>query len=94
MSAKKKKKKKPMSALRTNAIVLMQVHRRANASGQLLAAEADYLTVYGWTPLVILGPSGDEGPANVWWSKGGMTTQQSKAVAYQKSEDPMMQGPR
>jgi hypothetical protein len=65
-----------------------------DAGALLLAAEADYLLAHGWKPTSILGPSGDEGPAKVWWSRKNATLQQAKAVALQKLEDPYMLGER
>ena len=72
----------------------LKMNRADAALFALLVAESDYLTAHGWKPTSILGPSGDEGPAKVWWSKKGTTLQQAKAVALQKLEDPHMLGER
>lgn len=51
------------------------------AGGRLLAAEAEYLRAWGWSPLV---PSEPGGP--VFWECRGTRLRQAQAVHFQKLE--------
>lgn len=55
----------------------------AEVAGRLLAAEAEYLDVWGWVPLVRENPGR---LSDVFWSRDGITLLQSKAVQLQKLE--------
>lgn len=72
---------------RTKKVV---VSREADAGGRLLAAEADYLTAHGWSPIVLLSSGKVVGGGEVYWTRRGTTLKQDKAVGLQKLEDPLM----